>query len=301
MQISGNTECRRCGDDRPLATNPYRHAQILFPKALPDRQLSVDCITMTTGEDRGGVLLSGLAMLECLGESGPQGVTQLANAIGIDKGNAHRIAKVLINQGFVDQDVATKHYRLAPRTIQLAGQALRQLDVRQAADDVLARLAAETGESTHLAVRTPDGGVYVAQVKAGNRLSVETEIGSSPIIHATATGKALYAGAEPGELELVAPEPLAKFTSTTITDRSVLDADLATVRSRGYAVDDEELNPDIRCAAAPVTGAGGKTVAAVGISGPVSRVDQQRLHDLGVRLRIAAAEISARLSWHQPA
>jgi len=255
---------------------------------------------MPTGEDRGGVLVSGLSVLECLGSNGPQGVTQLATAIGIDKGNAHRIARILIHHGFIEQDAGTKHYRLAPRTIQLAGQAMRQLDVRQAAEDVLARLSAETGESAHLAVRTPSGGVYVAQVKAPNRLSVETDIGSSPTLHATATGKALYAYADPVELDSVIIEPLERFTPNTVTTRASFEAELATTRSRGYATDDEELNGDIRCAAAPVFDESGKTIAAIGVSGPVNRVDRDRMHDIGKRLTIAAAEITARLSGRQP-
>jgi len=255
---------------------------------------------MTTAEDRGGVLLSGLSVLECLGSGGPQGVTQLAAAIGIDKGNAHRIAKILIHHGFIEQDPNTKHYRLAPRTIQLAGQAMRQLDVRQASEDVLARLSVETGESAHLAVRTPAGGVYVAQVKAPNRLSVETDIGSSPVIHATATGKALYAYADPVELDRVITEPLESYTPHTRITRADLEADLASARSNGYATDDEELNLDIRCAAAPVFDQTAHTIAAIGISGPVNRVDKERLHEIGRRLTVAAAEVTARLSGRQP-
>ena len=255
---------------------------------------------MMSAEDRGGVLLSGLSLLESLGTQGPQGVTQLATSIGIDKGNAHRIAKLLISHGFVEQDAATKHYKLAARTIQLSGHAMRQLDVREAAEDVLTRLSAETAESAHLAVRTPIGGVYVAQVKAPNRLSVETDIGSSPTLHATATGKALYAYADPVELDKLIVEPLERFTKHTRTTRAEFDSELNVTRSRGYATDDEELNLDIRCAAAPIFDEGGKTIAVIGISGPVNRVSQDRLQQIGQRLTIAAAEITARLSGRQP-
>jgi IclR family transcriptional regulator, acetate operon repressor len=62
---------------------------------------------------------------------------------------------------------------------------------------------------------------------------------------------------------------------------------------RGYALDDEELESGVRCIAAPVRGSSGLVISAVGISGPSSRMTDERLNELGLQVLEAAARLSS--------
>jgi DNA-binding IclR family transcriptional regulator len=56
-----------------------------------------------------------------------------------------------------------------------------------------------------------------------------------------------------------------------VKETTTLDAvlaELAHVRERGYAIDDEELNAGVRCVAVPVFGLEGAFVGCIGVSGP---------------------------------
>ncbi|MEQ3552736.1 IclR family transcriptional regulator [Pseudonocardia nematodicida] len=251
--------------------------------------------------ERGRVLITGLSVLETLGRHADGlGVTDLAREVGGDKGNVHRITQLLCEQGYVEQDEISRRYTLTSQIVQLAGRALRQLDVRGLAEPVLRRLSAATGESVHLAVRTRAGGVYVSQIRAANRLSVETDIGSSPIVHATATGKALFAHAADAVLDAALDGGLERYTIRTVTSRRALDDMLAEVRSRGYAIDDEELNADVRCVAAPLFDGNRAVTAAIGVSGPVSRIPVSRLPELGELVRAASDQVTASIGGERP-
>ncbi|GAA0268569.1 IclR family transcriptional regulator [Actinomadura nitritigenes] len=262
--------------------------------------------TTTTGEGArsraAGALASGLDILETLaGSAEGMGVTAIARAAGQDKGNAHRLLRMLEERGYVEQDPHTKAYRASVQLVSLAGQLLRGLDVVTTAQRTMRELSSQTGEAVHLARRTKSGAVYVAQERQGGGIvTVETEIGAQPVIHATATGKALYCLAAGEELERVVRQPLRSFTIRTITSMDALAADLERVRERGYAVDDEELNLDVRCVAAPVFDMYGTPVASIGLSGPAARVGLSRVDELGKQVLAAAVRITEEMGGHVP-
>lgn len=252
------------------------------------------------GERRGGTLEAGLDLLEVLadaptGPGGGFGVTELARRVGADKGNVHRLLGVLQRRGYVTQDPLTRRWSVTVAVVALAGRVLRGLDLRTAATPVLVALVSETGETAHLAVATRSGGLYIAQERPTGRLSVETELGGAPLLHATATGKALLAWRSPDERARLISPPLVRPTPASLATRRVLEADLDGVRSRGFAIDDEEFQPGVRCVAAPVRDLRDEVVGTVGVSGPVERVSRQRMRTLGGAVVAAADQITAAL------
>ena len=247
----------------------------------------------TPTRGRGGVLDTGISLLEAIAKhAGPLTVTELARAVGVDKANAHRVAQQLVTRGYLVQDSVTKRYDLTVKVVTLAGSVLTRLDVNAVATPTLSWLQAETGEGVHLALRTPTGGVYIAQQRAAGRVVVETQIGGRPPIHSTATGKALFCEASSEELDRVLPGSLERFTDRTIVDRQELIEHLGTVAARGYACDDEEFHPDVRCVAAPIRDVSGQIVACVGLSGPASRIASEALAKYGEITRAAAERVT---------
>jgi IclR family acetate operon transcriptional repressor len=270
----------------------------------PSRDQHTDDKTAETHRGRAaGALASGLDILELLAqEAEGLGVTAVARALGLDKGNTHRLLRMLEERGYVEQDPTSKGFRASVQLISLAGNLLRSMDLVSVARPVMRQLSDDTGEAVHLARRTRAGGVYVARERQDYGIvTVETEIGAQPVIHATATGKALYCMAADEEVSRVAQEPLQSFTTRTLTRFEDLLEDLRRVRERGYALDDEELNLDVRCVAAPIFDIYGSPIASLGLSGPAARVALSRVDDLGNHVRTAAVRITQEMGGHVPA
>jgi IclR family acetate operon transcriptional repressor len=126
-------------------------------------------------------------------------------------------------------------------------------------------------------------------------LSANAAIGQSGPLHCTATGKALIANLPRSTTEgLIRSIPLESFTPRTTTSPAVLQKELAQIRVTGYAVDDREYHPGVRCIAAPVFGIGG-VLASLGISAPADRLDTERLRVLAPLVVDTASRVSREL------
>lgn len=243
-----------------------------------------------------GALATGLRTLELLVSShSPLGVTEIAGQLGLDKANAHRTLAALVRLGYVEQDPSTRRYGATIRVVELARSVLDSRDLTVVAAPHLKSLWAASGENTHLAVLAGDHVVYVSTLYGTALLSANTAIGQSGPLHCTATGKALVAnlprGTAAGLLQSIGYE---SFTPRTITTAEALEKELAQVRVVGYAVDDQEYHPGVRCVAAPIFGISG-VLATLGISAPADRLDAGRLKVIVQLVVDTAARISREL------
>jgi DNA-binding IclR family transcriptional regulator len=248
-----------------------------------------------------GSLSTGIGVLEKLA-SIPNGatVTDLSLDLGLDKGYLHRLLRTLEQLGYVEQSRDSKIFKPTVKFVAVASVILKNLDVLVAAPPAMRRLLMSSGEAVHLARRIKTGGVYVAQERPSQRVSVETEIGSQPELYCTATGKALLAFLDEGEISELVQEPFVQHTHRTIANLENLQRDLVSVRSRGYAVDDEERSSGVRCVAAPIFDIMGKVVASIGISGPSSRLPVDRVPEYGELVVTAAYEITSQIGGRLP-
>jgi DNA-binding IclR family transcriptional regulator len=246
-------------------------------------------------------LARGLDLLQLLVESdNPLGITEIGQRLGVDKSTAHRLAATLMSRGLVVQDPDTHRYRPGMELVHLGRRVLDRVELRSVAQPWLRELRNRTGESAHLAVAVGPRAVYVDIVESGEALNVATEIGRTAEPHCTAIGKALLAHLSPDELAaLLSESPLARFTPRTITNPNDLAAHLALVRQRGYATDDEEFTPGVRCVAAPIRDLHGAVIATMGISGPAVRVTTERLPQIGATVVECASQVSRLLGYHQ--
>ena len=251
-----------------------------------------------------GALNSGLDVLEALSSAAhPVGVSELARLVEADKGNVHRLLAVLERRGYVNRDERSKSYSLAAGVVQLAGALLRNMDVVSQARPLTRELVNLTGESVHLAHKTVTGGVYIARERLARRVTVETEIGAPVVVHATSTGKALFCR-DTGEAldQLLDACSFEAFTEHTITSRDDLVVELRRTSQRGYAFDLEELSIGVRCVASPVVDISGTIRASIGLSGPASRLDDERLDRCAALVCDASNKLSAQLGglWEFP-
>jgi DNA-binding IclR family transcriptional regulator len=236
-------------------------------------------------------------ILEAFEWLGPQlGVSEISRALNLKKATTHRLLASLRRREIIAQDPITRRYHLGMRLWQLGMLALNQVDWIDRARPYLRQLRDETGETTHLAILDDGQVLYIDKVESEHSLRMPSQVGRRLPAHCTGIGKALLAQLSSAELaEVIEHRGLARFTPATITERHTLVSELATVRDRGYAVDDEEIEPGLRCIAAAVRGHGGEVVGAISIAGPSSRLHVEDVARHAERVVSAAQQISQAL------
>jgi DNA-binding IclR family transcriptional regulator len=248
--------------------------------------------------DRVGALLHGLAVLEMFdADHLTIGIGEMARGIGLHKSSASRLAATLAAEGFLEPDGAPGRYRLGGKLVALGQLAMSDIDVRQAAQSALEELVEEIGETAHLGVLQGHEAVSVSVVDGWHSVRMHSRVGKRSPAHCSSIGKALLAGLSEKDFVALYPKQakLEEYTVNTITDRTALVKELERIRKAGYAVDDEELEIHIRCVGAPVYDRNRSVVAAVSVSGPISRVRKQMVPQIAAKVQKTALEISARL------
>jgi DNA-binding IclR family transcriptional regulator len=147
----------------------------------------------------------------------------------------------------------------------------------------------------HYSVLDQDAAVLVFRAKGSQRVAVDFQVGDRSPLHCTSIGKVLLAWQPAAFVEAVIASGLPRLAPNTITDPDALRRELTLVRARGYAYDDLEFAPDMRCLAVPVFENGGAVPGGIAISGPSSRFDRAKLDALRAVVRRQAGELSARL------
>jgi IclR family transcriptional regulator, acetate operon repressor len=226
-----------------------------------------------------------LALLTSFDETRPeQGVTELAESIGVHKSTASRLAATLERAGLLTR--YGRRYRLGLEVIRLGRLALSEYDLAATMQPAMDKLSQQTGETINLAVADGASILNVAEVPSTYILNCSAGwIGRRTMPHAVANGKVLMAyGAIP------VPAKLERYTEHTITSIEALAAELAAVRESGYATAVSELEEGLVAVAAPVFGGAGTCIGALSISGPDFRLRPEKLAELGALCKTALAK-----------
>jgi len=242
-----------------------------------------------------------LDVLRSVGESrADPGLSDIAEDLGLHKTTVFRLLGALERAEFVVRDDERQRYQLGPALFRLATQARRASGLYDAARPELEALAHDVGETATLEVLVGSEVLILDEVHGRFLVGGAPEVGMRWPAHATSTGKVLLAAAVTGEganghVGRLPAGRLARLGPHTITSRAALERALAKVRRDGYAVGMEELEPGFIAIAAPVRNAPGRTVAAVSVGGPKSRMNGARVREVATRVRRAADSISRRL------
>lgn len=239
-----------------------------------------------------------LDLLEYLARSSNWvGISELSAATGQPVGTVHRLLQTLMARDYVVRDSRTRRYALGPAFRMLAGAELLTPNWNEIATPFLRELVEISGETANLAVLERDRAVYMALAQPARMVRMFTEIGNRVPLHCTGCGKVLLAYQPENVIAaVIATAGLPAYTEKTITDPAQFRQELATIRQRGYAIDNEEQEEGVRCLAVPVYGTDGKVVAAISISGPSSRVQTARIPALLPDLKRISTAITATLA-----
>lgn len=238
-----------------------------------------------------------IRLLDEIISHGPLRFAQLQERLSVPKASLHRALNDLQAERLIQYDDRSQTYSAGYRVLELANRVWARSDLRTLASDQLEKLARLSDETVQLSVLADTHAVYIDSVESTNNVRMSMSIGNKVPVYCTGAGKVLLAGCSAAEQrDIISRIQFAVFTPNTITRTKQLMAELATIKSLGYADDNEEHYVGIRCVAAAITDNSGAPVAAISISAPTFRVEEQRVEQWREWLLDATAKISLRLA-----
>jgi DNA-binding IclR family transcriptional regulator len=231
-----------------------------------------------------GVLDRCVAVLGAV-ENGARTFTDVVELTGLARPTAHRLILSLEDHGFLVH-VGGLGYVLGPRLLGLAASAMRDLPLRDLARPVLERLARSTGESAQLFVRDGDRRVCIDSAESDSELRTIVEVGSALPLTKGSAGKIFLAW--------TGDHDRSRLIGTA-EDTARLEQQVATTRRRGWAESVAERAPGVASVSAPIFGPDRSLLAALSVSGPVSRLGQLRAKRYAPAVVEAAKEIERAL------
>ena len=231
-----------------------------------------------------------LAILASFDEDRPTlRVTELAATLGMHKSTVSRLLATLHGRGLVRRDGELfSPGRSSPVS---ASSRARGLDLTELAEEPLARLAEDTGETVNLAVRQDDTALNVHQVQSSHLIGLGDWSGRALPLHCTANGKVLLAfgGDEPAELPARTPlHDHDRRSCARSSTRSASAAGPPPSRSSSSASSPWPHPSSTRAAS---------VAAAVSLAAPAYRLAPEALADAGERCAATAREVSALLGF----
>ena len=244
-------------------------------------------------------LLRGLNILCAFSLTRPElTLTELQDIVKVHKASLLRLLNCLVYAGFVDQDPATKKYRLGVKTLHVGTVYQQSLRIHKIAEPIMRRLADEYHQTADLAVLEDSRVVHLAITTPARPMHFYVPVGSRDPVHTTALGKVLLSALDDEAIRHI----LNAAGMTALTPHSLTSPDrflecMDTVRRLGYALDNEETHPGICCVAAGVRTHSGHCVAAVSLTGHASEFAEPHIDTYVGGVTAAAHEISLRLGY----
>lgn len=259
-------------------------------KAAPRKALE-----LVADGDRRSALDKALIVLEAIvARPWPVGLPDLSAELGLPRQTIHRILQQLAENGLLVRDPSRDRYAIGPRLSHLALSSLSSANQGAPVRAILTDLVGEIGETCNVGVLDGLEFVYLDRVECSWSLRVHLKPGSRVPAYCTSGGKVLLAHLEtPLRAGLLRSRTLEAYTGSTMTTPSVLEAELDQVRTRGFAMNDEEFTVGIVGAAVPILDGRGRALGALAVHGPSPRLSTSRARSYLPQLKAAAEKLAS--------
>lgn len=238
----------------------------------------------------------GLSVIRSFGPDSPsQTLSQVAEAIGLDRAGARRFLLTLENLGYVRREGRSFH--LTPRILELGYSYLSTLPLRTIAEPIVRELVQEVKESSSISVLDGSDIVYIVRVPVKKIMTITLSIGSRVPAYCTAMGRILLGGLPQKEMLLILKNStITRYTRYTITSQAKIAKAIMADRAKGWSMCNQELEEGICSLAVPLTPGDGNVVAAMNITANLSRTTPSEMVSKFLpRLRKAAERINVSL------
>lgn len=226
----------------------------------------------------------------------PMRFADLVERSELPKATAHRILNTLVDEGLVRLEDHSQLYHPGYGLLELAHKAWSSMDIRDLAADQMKALWQETGETIHLAVLDRGEVIYIDKMESQKSLRLFSAVGKKGPAYCTGVGKAMIAHLAEEELaDAISKQSFIKHTETTLDTEEKLRNELEKIRQTGVSLDMQEHEEGIQCAASVIFNYRNEPIAALSITAPVFRVDDERFELFQKRIKEACQEVSKRM------
>jgi IclR family acetate operon transcriptional repressor len=223
----------------------------------------------------------------------PLAVSEIGVLLGLPKPTAHRIVRMLENEGLLQREPGSR--RLAPgaRLVRLGVELVAVSMQRAPRHAILEALSQQVGETCNFGVMAGSHVLYIDRVEAAWPFGLRFEPGSRVPLHCTSMGK-LFLSLFPPRKRAVLLESieLQPYTEYTITDSARLQDEMEKIKRTGVSIDNQEFLAGVVCIAVPVRGPSGQTVGAIAVSAPFARMPVEKAMQHVPLLQTAATRLS---------
>ena len=234
-----------------------------------------------------------LGLLKALSAHDGMTLTDLSGAAGLPPSTVHRLLGTLGAHELVSFDETTQTWAIGIESLRIGMAFQRRNKILLAGRPAMTSLMEATCETVNMAMLDRFQVVFVSQVECEAPIRAFFRIGERRAAYASGIGKALLAHLPEARLAaFLRSEKIVRLTDRTLCEAEALRTDLALIRARGWSLDDEEATTGMRCIAAPIFNEYGEARAGISLSGPASRLTDERLDALGAQVKAAADAIS---------
>jgi IclR family transcriptional regulator, acetate operon repressor len=238
-----------------------------------------------------------VTVLELVARNGEAGITEIAGELGVHKSTASRLVSVLEARGLLEQLGERGKYCIGFGVVRLAGAATDRLDLSRMGTPFCDKLAEELGETVNIAIRDFDVAINISQARGTAAVTAHNWVGQRTPLHATSSGKVLFAHAPKEDRDRLLGRRLESFTERTVTSARELRKDFDLIVRDGYATSYEEFELGLNAAAVAVHDHDGLVIAALSASGPSYRFSRKRMREVVGKMSEAAQDLSAQLGY----
>jgi DNA-binding IclR family transcriptional regulator len=225
---------------------------------------------------------------------------ELSRRMGLPRASVFRMLFTLEQSGFLERCSDGVSYKLGLSVLRLGFELLASMELTEVGRPIIDELRDRSGFSAHLVVRDARDVVFIAKAAGNNAMFHSIQVGARLPAHATVLGRTLMSDLDMAQLSKLFPETkLQKFTPKTPTDVKALKVLIDQDRDRGYGVSMGGYETGISTIAAPVFNEQSRVAAAISISVPTQRIDDEVLMPLVNLVKAAADQMTERLS-HAP-
>jgi IclR family acetate operon transcriptional repressor len=216
-----------------------------------------------------------LQVVEAIKELDGASVAEAAERLGMSKSNVYKYLNTLESEGYLINNDGT--YQIGLKFLDYGEHVRNRQKLYEIAAPQVQELADETNEMANLLIEEHGMGVFLLKANSEQAVNLDTHAGMRVYLHTTALGKAILAHLPDRRVDAILDRHgLPEVAEKTVTDRAALAAELAEIRDRGYAFDDEERLHGLRCVAMPITTTDNEVLGAISVSGPTSRLGEER-------------------------
>lgn len=241
-----------------------------------------------------------LHVVRYVAENPDRSLTEIATSLEQSPATVYRVLVTLAGHQMVEMDPAEQTWHIGAGAFRLGSAFLRRSSLVERARPVMRHLMERTGETANIGVEKNGRVLFLGQVETHESIRAFFPPGTQAPMHTSGIGKAILSHFDPDRVRRIfESEAETQFTVHSLGTFDALASDLAASRVRGFAVDNEERTLGMRCIAAPIFNPDGEAIAGLSISGPVVRIAEDRVDEIGSAVTDAAQKLTEAIGGTQ--